>query len=458
MDVEKQSIRLNIHERRSFTHFQTFPSLLGPRRPPAFESLITMSNPFSPSQLWQLADEFGTPLWVYNAETIRARIAQLQAFDTIRFAQKACSNIHILQLMREQGVKVDAVSRGEVLRALAAGFQPGFGEPSEIVFTADVMDEATLATVVEHKVPVNAGSIDMLHQLGQASPGHHVWLRINPGFGHGHSNKTNTGGEHSKHGIWHGDLVAALDKVRSNGLALQGLHMHIGSGVDYAHLQEVCGAMVDLVRTVKAQGLDLHGVSAGGGLSIPYTADEAPIDTAHYFSLWDAARQQIAKDLGHAVALELEPGRYLVAESGVLVAEVRANKFQGSQHFVMVDAGFSDLMRPAMYGSHHGMEIIHADGTAATGPVQATVVAGPLCESGDVFTQGEGGVVLQRDLPVAQVGDLLVLHDTGAYGASMSSNYNTRPLIPEVLVEASGQARLIRRKQTVAELIALEVV
>ena len=252
--------------------------------------------------------------------------------------------------------------------------------------------------------------------------------------------------------------MAALDKVRSNGLALQGLHMHIGSGVDYAHLQEVCGAMVDLVRTVKAQGLDLHGVSAGGGLSIPYTADEAPIDTAHYFSLWDAARQQIAKDLGHAVALELEPGRYLVAESGVLVAEVRANKFQGSQHFVMVDAGFSDLMRPAMYGSHHGMEIIHADGTAATGPVQATVVAGPLCESGDVFTQGEGGVVLQRDLPVAQVGDLLVLHDTGAYGASMSSNYNTRPLIPEVLVEASGQARLIRRKQTVAELIALEVV
>ena len=123
-----------------------------------------MSNPFSPSQLWQLADEFGTPLWVYNAETIRARIAQLQAFDTIRFAQKACSNIHILQLMREQGVKVDAVSRGEVLRALAAGFQPGFGEPSEIVFTADVMDEATLATVVEHKVPVNAGSIDMLQQ------------------------------------------------------------------------------------------------------------------------------------------------------------------------------------------------------------------------------------------------------------------------------------------------------
>nr|MBP8205956.1 diaminopimelate decarboxylase [Giesbergeria sp.] len=175
-----------------------------------------MSNPFSPAQLWSLADQFGTPLWVYDAATIRQRIAQLSNFETIRFAQKACSNIHILALMRAQGVKVDAVSRGEILRALAAGYQPGHqgNAPSEIVFTADLFDAATLACVIEHDVPVNAGSIDMLHQLGAASPGHAVWLRINPGFGHGHSNKTNTGGEHSKHGIWHTDLPAALAAIR----------------------------------------------------------------------------------------------------------------------------------------------------------------------------------------------------------------------------------------------------
>jgi diaminopimelate decarboxylase len=161
------------------------------------------------------------------------------------------------------------------------------------------------------------------------------------------------------------------------------------------------------------------------------------------------------------VTLELEPGRYLVAESGVLLSEVRATKNMGENHFVLVDAGFSDLMRPAMYGSYHGMEILPASGAAtqAALPQHAntvnTVVAGPLCESGDVFTQGEGGVLLQRALPQAQVGDYLVVHDTGAYGASMSSNYNTRPLIAEVLVEA-GQARLIRRKQTVAELLNLE--
>ncbi len=414
-------------------------------------------NPFAPTTLAESAQTHGTPLWVYDAATIERQVAALRPFDVIRFAQKANSNTHILRLMRRAGVLVDAVSLGEIERALAAGYSPGIHNGhAEIVFTADLLDHATLARVTELGVPVNCGSIDMLDQLGAASPGHPVWLRINPGFGHGHSNKTNTGGEHSKHGIWHTDLPLACQRVRANGLQLVGLHMHIGSGVDYMHLQEVCGAMVTLVQTALAQGMDMRAISAGGGLSIPYQAGEPSIDVAHYFSLWDAARQQIATLLGHPVTLEIEPGRYLVAESGVLVTEVRATKQMGVNPFVMVDAGFSDLMRPAMYGSFHGMELLHADGSPVLGALQPTVVGGPLCESGDVFTQGEGGVVQQRQLPPAQVGDLLVLMDTGAYGASMSSNYNTRPLIPEVLIEA-GQPRLIRRRQTVAELLALEV-
>jgi diaminopimelate decarboxylase len=416
------------------------------------ESTHAMSHLFSPAQLWALADQFGTPLWVYDAATIRHRIAQVSNFDTVRFAQKACSNIHILKLMREQGVKVDAVSRGEILRALAAGYQAG-GDPSEIVFTADLFDAATLDCVVEHGVPVNAGSIDMLQQLGARSPGHAVWLRINPGFGHGHSNKTNTGGEHSKHGIWHTDLPAALAAVGQHGLKLVGLHMHIGSGVDYTHLAEVCGAMVTLVRTTHAAGHDLHAISAGGGLSIPYRAGDPVIDTQHYFGLWHAARQQAEAVVGHQLGLEIEPGRFLVAESGVLLGEVRATKNAGSNHFVLVDTGFNELMRPSMYGSFHAMSILRRSGSE--GALRPTVVAGPLCESGDVFTQGEGGVVLPRELPSAQVGDLVVIHDTGAYGASMSSNYNTRPLIAEVLVDG-GQPRLIRRRQTVEELLALE--
>lgn len=408
-------------------------------------------RPFDNRQLAAIAQQYGSPLWVYHADTIRSRIAELKAFDTIRYAQKANSNTHILRLMRAEGVKVDAVSLGEIERALAAGYHPGAEEPSDIVFTADVLDRATLDKVVETGIPVNAGSIDMLRQLGERSPGHPVWLRINPGFGHGHSQKTNTGGENSKHGIWHEDLQQALQAVRTHGLKLIGVHMHIGSGVDYGHLQQVCGAMVELVAQL---GCDIEAISAGGGLSIPYRDGDVRIDTAHYFQLWDAARQRIAEQLGHPVRLEIEPGRFLVAESGALLAEVRAVKNMGSRHFVLVDAGFNDLMRPSLYGSYHRISVLDARGMEKNGRID-TVVAGPLCESGDVFTQQEGGTVETRPLPPAQVGDLMVFHDAGAYGATMSSNYNSRPLLAEVLVDG-GAARQIRRRQTMAELLALE--
>ncbi len=403
-----------------------------------------------------LARIHGTPLWVYDASVIRSRIQSLSAFETVRFAQKACSNTHVLRLMREQGVAVDAVSRGEILRALKAGYHAG-AESSEIVFTADVIDQATLDTVVQHQVPVNAGSIDMLRQLGAASPGHRVWLRINPGFGHGHSNKTNTGGEHSKHGIWHAELEQALAVVKAQGLKLVGLHMHIGSGVDYGHLQSVCGAMVDLLRRTLVAGHDVQAISAGGGLSIPYKAGDAGIDTVAYHQLWQAVQKEATQLFGHAIHLELEPGRYLVAESGLLITQVRAVKDAGANHFVLLDTGFNELMRPSMYGAHHHMSVLSASPGVAMGAERPTVVAGPLCESGDVFTQTDGGVVTPRMLAPAQVGDLVVIHDAGAYGASMSSNYNSRPLAAEVLVNG-GVAKLIRRRQTVEELMALEEV
>lgn len=404
--------------------------------------------------LLRLPAEFGCPVWVYDAQIVREKIAALHQFDVVRFAQKACSNIHILRLMREQGVKVDSVSLGEIERALAAGFDPKT-DPDAIVFTADLIDDATLARVHELQIPVNAGSVDMLEQLGQVSPGRRVWLRVNPGFGHGHSQKTNTGGENSKHGIWYADMPAALEVLQRYNLKLVGIHMHIGSGVDYGHLEQVCGAMV---RQVIDFGQDLEAISAGGGLSIPYREGEEAIDTDHYYGLWSAARDKVAAHVGHPVKLEIEPGRFLVAESGVLVAQVRSVKEMGSRHFVLIDAGFNDLMRPSMYGSYHHISALAADGRDLTdAPRIDTVVAGPLCESGDVFTQQEGGKVETRALPEVKPGDYLVLHDTGAYGASMSSNYNSRPLLPEVLFD-NGKARLIRRRQTIQELLALELV
>jgi diaminopimelate decarboxylase len=370
----------------------------------------------------------------------------------VRFAQKACSNTHILGLLRQQGALVDCVSEGELERALAAGFRPG-REPAEIVYTADVLTESTISRLIAERIPLNAGSEDMLEQLGRRSPRHPVWLRINPGFGHGHSKKVNTGGEGSKHGIWHENVPTALKHIDAYELDLVGLHMHIGSGVDFRHLQRVCDAMVD---QVVALGRDLRAISTGGGLPIPYRAGETELDVPAYARCWLDARRRIEQHLGHPIELEVEPGRFLVGAAGVLLGEVRATKDAGNNHFVLVDAGFNDLMRPAMYGAQHDMSLLPSDPTqSAQGSVRPTLVAGPLCESGDVFTQGAGGEVLPRPLPQARVGDLLVLHDAGAYGASMSSNYNTRPLAPEVLIDGES-LRVIRRRQTIEDLLALE--
>lgn len=335
-------------------------------------------TPFNPLQLVELAQQHGTPLWVYDADVIRQRIAELRSFDVIRYAQKACSNLHILKLMREAGVMVDAVSHGEIARSLAAGFKPD-GDPEGVVFTADLIDHTTLATVLEHRITVNAGSLEMLERVGRHAPeGHRVWLRINPGFGHGHSNKTNTGGEHSKHGIWLDDVPKALEIVRRYRLKLVGLHMHIGSGVDYEHLSRVCDAMVDAVKSL--QGHDIEAISAGGGLSVPYKTGDQRIDVEHYFRLWDAARRQIEAQVGHRVRLEIEPGRFLVADAGVLVAEVHALNRRPSRRFALVDAGFNDLMRPSLYGSHHEMTVLKRDGTPSDAVLDAFTVAGPLCK------------------------------------------------------------------------------
>ncbi len=399
----------------------------------------------------RLAAEHQTPLYVYDAAIVRARIAALRQFDVVRYAQKACSNVHLLRLMRQQGVLVDAVSAGELTRALRAGYT-GKGEPAGVIYTADILDPTALEQVIEHDIPVNAGSEDMLAQLGARHPGHRVWLRINPGFGHGHSRKTNTGGEWSKHGIWHEHLPAALELLGEHQLELVGLHMHIGSGTDFDHLQKVCDAMV---AQVQRAGVDLQAVSGGGGLPIDYRGT-TQLDTSALYQLWDRARTRIQQTLGHAVRLEIEPGRYLVAEAGKLVATVRAVKDVGGHRFVLVDAGFDNLVRPSMYGSYHAMSVIDsASQQLRTGDSVPTVVGGPLCESGDVFTQEEGGVVVPRELPPARVGDLIVFHDTGAYGATMASNYNSRVLAPELLVD-DGQVRQIRRRQHIEELLALE--
>lgn len=395
----------------------------------------------------ELVARFGTPTYVYDAARILERVDDLRRFDLIRYAQKACSNIAILDLLRRRGVAVDAVSAGEIYRALAAGYTPG-GDPPAIVYTADIFHPDALRLVREHDLHVNVGSRDMIDQLGEVAPGRNITVRINPGFGHGHSQKTNTGGEQSKHGIWHEQLDDCLRQADHWGLGVTGLHMHIGSGTDLEHLAQVCTAMEAVARHV---GRSVLSISAGGGLPVPYRPHETYVDLCRYFELWDATRRRLEDAFGHRVSLEIEPGRYLVAESGYLIAEIRAVKRTSTRLFYLLDAGFNNLARPILYGAYHPMAIAPRDGDVRR-PLERVVVGGPLCESGDVFTQEEGGWVVERTLPTASVGDWLVIACAGAYGFVMSSNYNAQPLAAEVLV-CGEEPRLVRARQSYDELL-----
>jgi diaminopimelate decarboxylase len=395
-----------------------------------------------------LARDFGTPTYVYEAAQIERRIADLAAFDVIRFAQKANSNLAVLDLCRRHGVLLDAVSAGEIQRALLAGY-PAQGDPPPIVFTADVFDRDSLELVLEHGIAVNCGSPDMIDQYGErvAGAGAEIALRVNPGFGHGHSRKTNTGGEGSKHGIWWEDVGEALARAQRHGLRVGTLHMHIGSGVDLEHLALVASAME---RCAGEVGAGVHTISTGGGLPVPYRPGDPRIDVGRHFAIWDAARRRLEDRFGHRVRLEIEPGRYLVAEAGYLITEIRAVKRMGANTFYLVDAGFNTLARPVLYGAYHPMSLAPQDTTPRA--ERDVVVGGPLCESGDIFTQEEGGVVRTERLPEAKVGEWLVIERAGAYGFVMSSNYNGKPLPAEVLVH-SGKAHLVRARQLLADLV-----
>jgi diaminopimelate decarboxylase len=395
----------------------------------------------------ELARRFGTPTFVYDAATIRRRIADLAAFDVVRYAQKACSNLAILDLVRREGGLVDTVSAGEILRALAAGFLPE-GDPPPIVYTADIFNAEALDLCVERHIHVNCGSPDMIDQLGSRAPGRDITLRVNPGFGHGHSQKTNTGGKQAKHGIWYTQIAECVERARRHRLSVTGLHAHIGSGTDLEHLSQVCGALEKAAAEV---GPSLRSISVGGGLPTIYRSTDSYVDLPAYFAMCDAARRRLQERLGHPVRLEIEPGRYIVAESGYLVAEIRAIKRQDDNIFYLLDAGFNNLARPILYGAYHPMSIVPGDGNAHR-PEQDVVVGGPLCESGDIFTQEEGGFVATRRLPEAKVGELLVIECAGAYGFVMGSNYNSRPLAAEVLIDA-GKPHLVRRRQTFEDLI-----
>ena len=401
-----------------------------------------------------IAQQFGTPVYVYSLSILRKAIAEIRPLaPVVRYAMKACSNTRILQEMLKSGVKIDAVSIPEIQRALKAGYKP-----EDICLSSDVFfnsDEAEFC--LKNNIFCSCGTLGMLEEYGETrkrlgigSDG--VSIRINPGEGAGHSKKTNTGGPYSKHGIWYENLDEAKAIAEKYDLKIIGAHTHIGSGGDMEHLSRITGKLVDFAK----QFPDLQIVNFGGGLPYEYDPDKPQAVISDYQPILKERADELEKHFGRPITCEIEPGRRFVAACGFLIGEVRSLNHTFDENkkrldYVLTNVGFCHLLRPMAYGSYHPIWFA-GDGL---GEETDVIVAGPVCESGDVLTQKNEEPVPRR-LPLPKRGSLIVIGGAGAYGHVMSSNYNSQPLIPEVLVDGD-QATLIRRRQTLEDVIQEEV-
>jgi diaminopimelate decarboxylase len=396
--------------------------------------------------LAELAARFGTPLYAYSADMIAARYREVdQAFSgyphTLHYALKANSTLAIARLLRGLGAAADANSGGEIEVALRAGFTP-----AEIVFTGVGKSDAELARAIELNLrSINAeseGEIERIDAIASARGTRaRVAVRINPDIDARSHPHISTGRKNNKFGVAIEDAREMCLRMRGrHGVQIVGLHSHVGSQITHLEpLQHAAEALATLACELRRAGIEIEHLDIGGGLGIPYEGQPVPSATEYA-----AAVLPFVQKTG--LALVLEPGRYLVGQAGVLITRVVDIKPQpGGKLFVIVDAGMTELMRPMLYGAFHRIEPV----LPGTAPEAIVDFVGPVCETTDTLGR-------DRRLPEPAVGDLMVVFDAGAYGSVMASNYNRRPMPAEILIQ-HGQATLVRRRQTIDDLVALEL-
>jgi diaminopimelate decarboxylase len=399
-----------------------------------------------------LASRFGTPLYVYDEETIRSRVRSLVGSIRckpfrIYYAVKANENLSVLKVIRSEGgeyVGVDAVSPGEIELALKAGFKP-----SQIIFTSNSVTDDEMRYALSNKVLVNCDSLSQLERFGTLSPGSSVSFRVNPDVGAGHHNHTITGGPESKFGIWFDDVGKALEIAAAHRLKIVGIHEHIGSGIlDTEKFILAMKVLLSVIIKHKEKLSCLEFVDFGGGIGVPYKPEQSPIDFDEFGYAVCSLFEEACESFGRKLLLAIEPGRFIVAESGILLCTVNTLKHTPKHKFVGVNTGFNHLIRPMAYGSYHPIVVVDkCNGDRK----ESVAVCGDICESGDVFTRDERGIS-DRLLPPIKEGDVLAILVAGAYGFSMASNYNLRPRPAEVMVNGKS-AKIIRKAETMDHVI-----
>ena len=408
----------------------------------------------SPDQALALRAAFGSPLFAYDRPTLEARAAEALAFPnayglTVRYAMKALPTAAILRVFHDAGLCIDASSGYEAERALRAGIPP-----EHIQVTAQEMPH-NLRELYDAGVWFTATSLRQLELFGKVFPGHELGVRINPGMGSGHSNRTNVGGPSSSFGIWHEHLDQIAPIQHRHNLQITRMHTHIGSGSDPA-VWERCAA---LSLAIAARLPQVRTLSLGGGFKVARMPGEPCADLRVIGDAVKADFERFHEEHGRKLHLEIEPGAYLVANAGAVLATAIDVVDTGADgyRFIRTDAGMTEILRPSMYGAQHPIAVVPADGTARA--EADYLVVGHCCESGDILTPEPGNPegLQTRRLTAAVPGDLVVIGGAGAYCSSMASkNYNSFPEAAEALIDRDGSPALIRKRQTLDQVLANE--
>ena len=394
-----------------------------------------------------LAKKYDTPLYVISERRIRENYRRVlgalqRNYPKIRvyYAAKANTNLSVLKILQSEGAYLDALSPGEVSIAMKAGF------PTErILFTGTSLRNDELKFLADSNLAVNVDSLSQLNRLLEKKVPDLLSVRINPEIGAGHHNHCVTAGRSAKFGVWEEDAVRAYATAKNAGVKRFGIHMHIGSGIlDVEPFVLALDKLLSVAKKVHDQvGVEFEFVDMGGGLGVPYKPEDNELDLSLFSDrVLSLFKKRISEyRLGEPIFC-IEPGRYIVADTSVLLTTVNTLKITPFKKFAGVDAGFNTLLRPAMYGSYHPILVANKLGF----PEEETYdIAGPICESGDLLAK-------DRRLPRIEEGDLIAVLNAGAYGFVMSSQYNSRPRAEEVLVN-DGRSAVVREREEIEDLM-----
>ncbi len=387
-----------------------------------------------------LAEKYGTPLYLYDENILRARCRELANLlpnrnFKVNYSAKANTNLELLKIVREEGLLVDAMSPGEIYIEQMAGYPP-----EEIFYIGNNVSAEEMKYAVDRGILVSVDSLSQLEMFGQNFPGQQVAIRFNSGVGAGHHEKVVTGGKKTKFAVqkdYVPDVKALLEKFN---LTLVGINQHIGSFFlrpdEYG---DGAKALLDIVK----QFPGLKFVDFGGGFGIPYEETHR-LDLKALADMLDTILDDFLAEYDNKdIMFKIEPGRYIVAESSALLGRVHSIKDNYGRRYVGTDIGFNVIMRPVMYNSYHHIDVAK---TKDTDESEIVYVCGNICESGDLLAK-------ERMMKKVEVGDVVVMKDTGAYGYAMASNYNCRLRPAEVLIDVSGNDRLIRERETMEDLV-----